>query len=493
MPRSKPEQPDSSSEAPFAPPPRSRKPRPWPWIALLSAVVVAVAATGGLAAYHYTSHSHRSHHSVALCPGSKSPSVVFHYGKQCVGVTDGTYPFLRTAAGIRVENEIARENAGAARTKHVTVALLAPLTPGPVTAGRILDELRGAYAAQHDADSGASPIDPKIELVLANEGSQEQAWRQVVARLKPLKRAPANLVTVIGMGLSNTQTQKSAWDLNRAGIPMIGSVITSDELNGTHIPGLARVIPGVGSQVAALQHYLVPHGYLHHAVLIYDNDSDDLYTSDLTADLQAAFGKYTNGSRHPFDSQAQIGDEFRAIAGSICPASGMPPTLLYAGREKVLSQLISDLQNYSQSCAGKPLTVITASDADALSPTVTRPQKGLGKVTVIYSDIVNATAVTSTAKRIFRSSGISAADLDPWTIATYNALTAATRAISIAGASSTGNPEPATLGSVITSLQNAQSVSGATGFFSIDGDGNENGLPIPIMELANGSRQVLFP
>jgi hypothetical protein len=484
----------------FRPPPRpgdqKRARRARTGLVVLAVLVVAAA---GVTSYHFATRSGRapSPSPLALCPGSTPQFQVFRNNGACVGVTDGSYVFNPSLAPI--ERAIASENASVREQRtYATVALLTPMTASAtsdVSLARIKDELAGAYAAQLAANGGDLSEDrPPIQLVLANEGtSQELAYGQVTGLLTEMRRPPANLRAVIGMGVSVEQTVLGAKILSKAGIPMIGAVTTADQLDWSNITGLARVVPDVSDQITALQRYFAAHGGLGPAVLIADSNTSDLYTSDLMKDFTAAFGQDLTSQAQPFGPGLGESTELRLITSSVCSLTGIPPTVLYAGRESDLPTLISNLQG-APNCGGKQITVVTGSDAVALPASQTANQTREGHVSVVYSDIANPNpkAVLAAVQKVFADSPAGIASLsDPWTIATYNAMTTASIAITDAASASSPVPLLGTVLGVIPLLSQRQEVPGATGLFSIGTDGNVINPDVPILKLTDGSVTLL--
>jgi hypothetical protein len=485
----------------FRPPPRpgdrGRARRTRTGLAVLAVLVVAGA---GVTSYHFATGGRSAPprpSPLALCHGSTPRFQIFRNDGACVGVTDGSYIFDPSLAPI--ERAIARENAKVREQRtYATVALLTPMTASAasdVSLPRIKDELAGAYAAQIAANGGNLAQDrPPIQLVLANEGtSQELAYGQVTGLLTAMKAAPANLRAVVGMGVSVEQTILGARILSKAGIPMIGAVTTADQLDWSIITGLARVVPDVSDQVTALQRYFAAHGGLGPAVLVTDTNTSDLYTSDLMRDFSAAFGQDLNSQPQPFGPGPGEGTELRLISSSVCPLTGTPPTVLYAGRESDLPTLINKLQG-APNCGGKQIAVVTGSDAVALPPSLTTNQPREGHVSVVYSDIAdpNPKAVLPQVEQTFADSPAGTQSLsDPWTIATYDAMTAASIAIADAASGSSPVPLLGTVLGVIPLLNQRQEVPGATGPFSIGTDGNLINPDVPILRLADGSAVLL--
>ncbi len=466
-------------------------------VTLAVLVVAAIGVTSYLFAFRGQPGSPAS--PLALCRGSTPRFQIFRNNGACVGVTDGSYVFNPSLAPI--ERAIASENASVrGQRTYATVALLTAMTASAtsdVSLARIKDELAGAYAAQLAANGGDLSEDrPPIQLVLANEGtSQELAYGQVTGLLTKMRMPPVNLRAVIGMGVSVEQTVLGAKVLSKAGIPMIGSVTTADQLDWSNITGLARVVPDVSDEITALHGYFAAHGGLGPAVLIADSNTSDLYTSDLMKDFTAAFGQDLTSQPQAFGPGSGEGTEMRLISSSVCPLTGTPPTVLYAGRESALPTLISNLQG-AANCGGKQITVVTGGDAVALPASQTTNQPREGHVSVIFSDIANPNpkAVLPQVQKIFADSPAGTASLtDPWTIATYNAMTAASIAITDAASGSSPVPLLGTVLGVIPLLNQRQEVPGATGPFSIGTDGNVINPDVPILKLTDGSETLLSP
>jgi hypothetical protein len=500
-----PRRPGGGRDRTFEPPRPARPDRAFRQIrnGLVGIAVLVVAAAVGVVIVVYQRQpvsARPVHRGIALppCRGSAPPPLqVFNYHGLCIGLTDGSYVFNPRLGPI--ERAIARENARVVKyPNYATVALLTPMTASPasdVSLSRIENELAGAYAAQLAYNGNLSKAAPPIQLVLANEGtSLEQGWQQVTTRLaaKAMTGPPVNLRVVIGMGISVEQTYSGAEILENAGIPMVGSVTTADQLDWSHIKGLARVVPDVGRQVATLQRYYAARGGLGPAFLVTDTDTDpsDLYTKDLKSDFTADFSHYLSSQPEEYGPGRGETTDFRIISNTLCPqGSSTPPTVLYAGREAALPSFVSNLQ---MDCGGKSITVVTGSDGVALPPSQTTNRPRQGHVSVVFTDIENPrlAAVLPDVRSVFAKSQAGAASLaDPWTIASYNAMMAASVAVSDA-ADSDPNATPA-LSTVLSVIPDLRAVPGATGPFSIGSTGNVIHPDIPIVELRNGSMHIL--
>lgn len=460
--------------------------------ALLSAAAVAIALAGGAWGLHAADRP-------ARCASPAGSLRVEPAGGECVGVTDGSFIFSPALAG--VERDIARQNAAVVRGGHyVTVALLSPMTAGSgdgvVPASRVLGELDGAYAAQRCADSGCQGVQPRIQLLLANEGSQEQAWRQVTGQLAALRGGPSHLVAVIGLGVSTQQTIDGIRQLSRAHIPMVAATLTGDIFDGRKFPGLARVTPDVHDQVIALHRYLAgARGPSRRPFLVVDSDPEDIYATSLRADFGRVFGPFSG--EEPFERLANPANEFRLMWPNICPASGSPPLVLYAGREVTLGTFITQLER-APSCDGEQLTIVTGADASTLDPRVTAVRSGLvnpARVTVIFAESADPARVQAPVQADFERSplGSTASLSDTWTIGAYDAMAAAANDIAISTGASGRLPTLDEMRSDLLLMNGKEAVNGASGPFSIGPDGDASGQPVPVAADTAGGQRVLVP
>jgi ABC-type branched-subunit amino acid transport system substrate-binding protein len=421
-------------------------------------------------------------------------------------VTDGAPPFAAGSAAMRqVQSAIATENAKVRRAgPYVTIALLSPLTTGPlsdVPLPRMIDQLRAAYLAQTTINASGSP---GVQLLLANEGTgTELSAGKAVQQLETLEGAPDHLVAVAGLGLSIDATVTAAQTMARNGMPMFGAVTSANEFNDSlfadlHLAGasaLIQVVPDVSAQVSRLAAVI---GRPREAFVVYDQQATDLYTGDLQTDFTRVFSASVDGrATSPYTPGSEDGIEFKAIAEDVC-AGPTTPDVLYAGRASVLAELVKQLKD-EIICSGKKITVVTAGDADGLDPGVTTSTGGLGQVSVIYSDIVNVGRLTATFRSSYAvSPALAAMDpkaaslTDPWTIATYDSMMAAWTAIETADVGlKSGLPNADDVAQLAEHLGGENAVAGATGPLSFTPDGQLTSPDIPVFEDAGGKRRTL--
>lgn len=511
------EDPDPGVQPPPEPPPVSFTPpksgrgrrRALRVRALATAVALLAAAGAGLGIYVVTSGGGTS---VPRCAPAQGAFQVVEDGGECVGVTDGSFLFDQggpaDAADQRnikdAEQRILAENNAVLATKqpYVTVALLAVLTvaapgstsPSDVTLSRIADELRGAYLAQHYANTKGG-LTPQIRLLLASEGSLEQGWQADWDQLRSLPAAGSGeLIAVAGMGISVQRTIDAANAIGKAGISMYGAVTTADNLNAAVNPYLDQVVPSVADEVSALARFLPRPSK---AALVYDQKATDLYTSSLRQDFYRTFRSSMTVGQIPYVS-SKLGDPlFRKIAEDLC-ATNPSPMIFYAGRNSVLGPFISQLEQEGD-CNGKQLEIVTGGDADGLAPQYETGYGGGAQVTVLYADIElpGPGSLSGEFRKDFENwlgRGDDAAMTDPWLLAYYNAMTAAANAIGDEEGSVGSNVSQLTAQSVslwVHQLNVSAAVAGAEGPLQISPGGTLEAPAIPIIQLKAGKATTL--
>lgn len=469
----------------------------------LMTVVVVLAVGLGLAA------------NEVIPPCGSLGSGVQRVDGECVGVTDGSYLF--DLAFEEVQEKIARENAQvrAVSSSYVTVALLDLLTPTETSAKsteEIRSELEGAYTAQRRINELVLPTSssPQIQLVLANQGNTDDQWQPVADQLVEMAEGDHPLVAVIGLGVSTAQTRERAEYLSDHDIPMVGALLTADELNHNNIPGLIRVSPTTQDYAKALRRYLETRNDLNSAVMVYDMNSDsgaDLFTKSLKEDLGQEMQYLING-RPPLPfvgasipTNASPG-RFDIVTPNIC--SEPLDVVIYAGRQV-------DLKGFLQSLAGRqcfltPLTVITAADIGMLLRE-REQQLGAANLTVVHAGTSYAEgwerSVEGTPQNYgdflsaFRGHGFTDKNLiDSEAIMMHDALLTAEQAVGLATSGETP-PTAANVRSVLLNLSGEFQVQGASGtlsFSSGPGAGNPQGKPVPLLQYpappGSSSRQV---
>lgn len=349
-------------------------------------------------------------------PSCGKPGVVRQGpGSECTGVTDGAFHFSPSLA--KVSDAIASENTAVARAhrRHVTIALMIPLTSTGAAQRQITEEVQGAFLAQYRANHLSDGAAPLIRLVLANPGSDSSRWRPVADQLARMTGAPDNLRVVAGFDIS-TQATKSAIHYLTADrhIPVVGGPITGtdlvDDAKGT-FPGLARVVPTNKDEAAALAHFnagVKPRD----TVLVEDVRNDDPYIGS----LRSAFEGQTRGAQiRPlaYDSSEQstdaLANDFHLKAQDLCQSAPGIGYVYFAGRPVQLRQFVNELG--SGTCP-RHFTVISGSHASAVTVDPAFDWSALGsRVTLEYASLAYPDAFSAAGSD---QAGGSAAAYEPF-------------------------------------------------------------------------------
>lgn len=459
---------------------------------------------------------------VAVAAGVAAPPIldligrcgegVYEVNGECVGVTDGSYVFNESLADI--SKKILDENARVQEQPHVSVAVLTPMIPtdvGSVTWQRIRAPLEGAHVAQLAANKDKR--EPKVKLLLANPGSAQQEWSRVVDQLAE-KIDGDNLVGVVGVGQSTVNTQDTARALAAKILPMIGSVVTATGFNidqktaqdgqPRYIEGFARVNTTTGDQIGVLADYLGRAG-VGKAILVYDINEQDLYTSTLYKEFKAA----ANGGKGPaitvesrFDTETSLQSQFREIMKDLC-GDGAPDTVLYAGRAVLLDDLITNLRE--RGCArDRKITLVTGSDASMLRTRKDlRPEEGDPALSIVYTPHVDPDAARQagitefdTLAAEFEHLGFDKTDLDDgWAVMMHDAMLTAAEAINRAGNQLKAGELPsrqAVRAELARTDRERNAIRGAGGTFTLNSTtGDSAGRRLPVMEVTpNGEFTV---
>ncbi|MEU9356940.1 hypothetical protein AB0D35_02305 [Streptomyces sp. NPDC048301] len=442
---------------------------------------------------------------------------------ECVGVSGGGYDFGRSQL-TSVTAAIGRENSSLEKDRYVTVALLLPLTStDPSMRTKVLRELQGAFAAQYRANHQSNGQVPKIRLALANTGANNLLWQPVVDRLKTMTGAPHRLRAVSSVATSSAQTKSAVKALTGAGIAVVGSTITADDIaNGPGadtdpFPGLARVSPTNRDEARALTSFgeKIKAGK---ALLVQDTRQGDHYTDT----LKSAFSALLKGSRYEpqlFTSREDPNDEgntantFEQITHLICDTDA--EAVYFAGRHVQLRQFINALG--ARGCQNRSFLVLTGDegsylgrdkklDLDALRHDVTVRYAALA-----HPDTWPAAAAAAKEKAQNAPTGGSADDYRAFTdlletvgkkpvgpvgtiekddltdgqvIIAHDAMTLAVAAIRRATTGGSQLPALEDVSSQWPQIKGSLRVRGASGWICLDNHGNPYNKAVPVVELA---------
>lgn len=452
---------------------------------------------------------------------------VANIGGECIGVTAGDFPFNPGDSRFSAAEDRIRElnqQVVASGKPYVTVALLTSLTWTDTTAlsrSKITHQLEGAAVALDRVNNeGVTGDAPLIQLLLANEGIGEAHYGTVIRQLAGMRGGDHPLDAVIGMGVSSGATLNGATELSEAGILMVASNITGDNLDSARIPGFSRVSPPNRDDVAAIAAYLETQPDLHRTMLVHaaatpqsnTGDKADFYTSTLAEDFQEQLGRYATVPSEPFNPDDNT---FRVIATNLCTSVNSPNVVLYGGRQPYLPRFIQDLAQ--RPCNSVPITLVVGTDSCALVSNSDDPQQTsrirtnlvTGKITVLCPDWVapqnwadgtdappGFAGFVTKYSRSFTKNGDFGTQLDDgYAIMTHDALLTAANAIRLATEPPIAIPTPAQVLGNQFHMDAANTVPGASGTLTFveANNGNPAGKPIYVLRIQpSGARVLLY-
>lgn len=445
---------------------------------------------------------------------------------ECIGVTAGDFPFNPSDPQFSAaEDRIWQLNQQvvASGRPYVTVALLTSLTwtgISDLSRSKIIHQVQGAAVALDRVNNKAVTGDaPLVELLLANEGTNEDHYPDVVRQLAGMTTVDHPLDAVIGLGVSKGATLTGATELSAAGIPLVASNITADGFDSSRVPGFSRTSTPNSDDVAAIAAYLAtqpdpPRTMLVHATPR-TGDNTDYYTSTLAKDFHDQLDRYAVAPAEPFDP-TEPGNSFSVIATNLCTHTNTPNTVLYAGREPDLPTFVHDLAQ--RSCASTPITVVAGTDSCALVSDPDDPQQTsqiradltTGKITVLcpaWAAPQNWTASGGTDQpagfsafeaefiHLFTANQNFGTELDDgYAIMTHDALLTAAKAIRLATAAPVTVPTPSQVLSNQYHMDSANTVPGASGTLTFveANNGNPAGKPVFILQIRPSGPPVLL-
>lgn len=436
---------------------------------------------------------------------------------ECIGITDGSYLFNdpRTATNdvdrntIEQINDVQKRieienNAVAATNRYVKVALLAPLTVShdkgtlPIASLKeILRTLEGGYTALYRVNHSSffGDQDIKIQLLLVNQGSQQNADPDFLNFILEASQPSHPVVAVIGLGSSLPNTKTAADYLAEHEIPMVSAVAAADNL--TDLPLLWSVSPSAAEYVNRIHSFLQTNeekDALKSGIIVYDLNTD-YFTQSLARDFHSDdFKPYVKFPDQGFRGATQRGpaqtDVFVPMVTNLCDAVNDPKAPLnmvfYAGRPADLKAFAEALT--TRICQNQTLTVLTATTAfPSVLDSVQQILQG-GNVKVVVATSADPTAPGyPDFLKTYQTLGFKE-DLDGYTIEYHDALVTAAKAIRLAGQDRpTQLPTPQDVAVQLGNLNLSYAVPGASGILNFQPQGGRARRPpgqsIPIKKF----------
>jgi hypothetical protein len=421
--------------------------------------------------------------------------------RECLGVTD-RYWFHDDRLK-KVTDVIADENAQAAsQGAFFSIVFLANLTEQ--NEPRMLHRLEGVAVAQYRLNHQSEGTDklvgagqsPPLKVLLGNRGTDNPEEYGRLVELIKARKGTDNIVGVVGVGLSRTTTLDLTRRLSEVGLPIIGDILTGDQLNQTQggVPGLGRVNPKVADQVAALAAYLraQPGASSQTGMLVRLDDPNDLYASSLADGFTKRLGAYLRGRDRVYPRGPEEKGSWDAISRNLCHIPKPPDLVFYAGRAADLGSFVDYLRN--RDCHPDPITVVTGSDAVRLIAELGTESPGgrdLKPVTVLFTPLAVPsvllgepdTAEGFTRMRdAFIDQGFEPSDLDDgWAIMAHDAVLFTTALAR--NPSAKGRPSPDRVRGLLYELFSEKGLPGASGDIRVNQDGDRVVTRLPILEI----------
>lgn len=231
---------------------------------------------------------------------------------QCVGVAEGAAGFGKEPSeqAVRavlqqierqneeVDKELAGRPGDDPRPGRRTVVYFGPLTGGkdaedPVRGGT-LAELRGLALAQQHINAQALRSGERVPLrvLAANAGDRFKDAPAVADRIVELAASDPSIAGVVGFGQSRRKTYDAIGILDKAGIPMVGTSGTADELlrQGEHYYQTAPTDARAAELMAAFASSaeMTADGQKARRVTLVA-DATDAYSNSLAASFHASY------------------------------------------------------------------------------------------------------------------------------------------------------------------------------------------------------------
>ncbi|PRY34585.1 ABC transporter substrate-binding protein [Umezawaea tangerina] len=326
---------------------------------------------------------------------------------QCLGWTvDRDHAFGTKDERVqRVVKAVVDENRAVAggKSPYVRVAVMMPMAARPggkLDDDSILHALEGALTAQEVANSDPEygDVGLKVQLVLANTGWDQKAWKDVVEQLGGLTSGEHRLVAVTGLGVSVPQTRAASVELNtRWGLPSVGAVLTADDMTtrgaepANTRPALFKVSPSNHDYAMALADSLrAEHPEVTCGFLVADRN-DDNYVESLGKAFVHVFPEFDlDKHRASFTGSTtdtnQASNLFQPAVNAInALPEGKPAVVFYAGRDADLPSFVRSLATRARSAE----PVVLATGMTGLT-VIASGTKGKGDEALTTADLADA-------------------------------------------------------------------------------------------------------
>ncbi|XRQ11253.1 ABC transporter substrate-binding protein [Actinomadura welshii] len=291
---------------------------------------------------------------------------------ECVGITDGSFRFGEDSGGRNNDNRLNKvldkieslnDHVTESGKPYATVVYLGPVTADPSIENHRIDllagvqgELIGLAIAQQRFNDSAEGDDLRLRVLIANAGAKFQYAERVAEQIRERALEDRSIVAVIGFEQSRRQTQEAIKLLAKSALPLLG---TANSYDGTALlDGDAGYSPyyfrlaSPNSRTAEHAAYWARNGHIggkkaRDAVVVYNDDPEDLYSEDLATEFAEAFGSDDVRMR-PYRDPGELD---RAVRDA---CRDQPDLFYYAGRSDEFRSFIGVME---LSCPRRPLVM----------------------------------------------------------------------------------------------------------------------------------------
>ncbi|GAA0573761.1 ABC transporter substrate-binding protein [Actinomadura livida] len=291
---------------------------------------------------------------------------------ECVGITDGSFRFGVDSGGRNNDNRLNKvldeieelnDHVMESGKPYATVVYLGPVTADPSIKNHRIDllagvqgELIGLAIAQRRFNDSAEGDDLRLRVLVANAGARFRYAVRVAEQIRERALEDRSIVAVIGFEQSRRQTQEAIRLLAKSALPLVG---TANSYDGTALlDGDAGFSPyyfrlaSPNSRTARHAAYWARNGHLgggkaENAVVIYNDQPDDLYSENLATGFAEAFGRRRVRMR-PYNNSGELDKAVREAC------QDQPDLFYYAGRSDEFRSFINVLE---LSCPRRPLVM----------------------------------------------------------------------------------------------------------------------------------------
>jgi ABC-type branched-subunit amino acid transport system substrate-binding protein len=295
-------------------------------------------------------------------PGANLLSSVTDPMKECIGISDGSYSFNDGDPKLNaVMNRIKEQNRSVADVlaadhsrRLITLVYFSALSPTNAPDGLVSqrEALAGVAALQKQQNHTSSRL--LLRVLVANGGVRMKHGTDVAGELAELAKRDPSIVGVVGLGQSRQPTKETINRLTAAGLPMIASALTADNIADS--PLYYQVSPQNKREAAVAARYaaekLLPErGITPRVRIVQSNDENDYYSSTLAEDALKSFQeKFRVESVVRYKPTSEPPD-YKAIPGDAQPPGkvgrdtcGFDGLVFYAGRTEDFREFLEPVK-----------------------------------------------------------------------------------------------------------------------------------------------------